>query len=166
LEYQLSLQIVASTLSPHYMDKPFWEHKALADMTAAEWESLCDGCALCCMHKLEDEETGEVFFTDIACKLLDIETCRCRNYAARSKLVKTCLTLAVDKTEVFAWLPGTCAYRRLNAGDKLPDWHPLISGDPDSVHAAGISVRGQATSELENSEPTVLRNLSMTSEGV
>ncbi len=143
------------------MDKPFWEHKALAEMTAAEWESLCDGCALCCMHKLEDEETGEIFFTNVACKLLDINTCRCMDYRARSKLVKTCLTLSSDKPEVFAWLPGTCAYRRLSENKKLPGWHPLISGDPDSVHEAGISVRGQATSELENSEPTVLRNLSL-----
>lgn len=143
------------------MDKPFWEHKALAEMTATEWESLCDGCALCCMHKLEDEETGDIFFTDVACKLLDIDTCRCRDYRARSRLVKTCLTLAPDKPEVFAWLPGSCAYRRLAEGNELPDWHPLISGDPESVHEAGISVRGQARSELENSEPTVLRKLSL-----
>lgn len=142
------------------MDKPFWEYKTLADMTVAEWESLCDGCAQCCMHKLEDEDTGEILFTDVACKLLDLATCRCTNYGARSRLVKACLVLAPDRPEVFAWLPGTCAYRRLAEGDALPEWHPLITDDLDSVHAAGISVQGKATSELENDEPTVFRNLS------
>lgn len=141
------------------MDKPFWERKTLAQMSVDEWESLCDGCALCCMHKLEDEETGDIFFTDIACKLLDIDTCRCTNYAARRRIVKTCLILAPDQPQVFEWLPRTCAYRRLADGDELPEWHPLITGDPDSVHAAGISMRGEATSELAADDPTVLRNL-------
>ena len=147
------------------MDKPFWEQKTLSEMTADEWESLCDGCALCCMHKLEDEDTGEVFFTDIACKLLDTGTCRCTNYSSRARLVKTCLILSPDKPQVFNWLPGTCAYRRLAAGRGLPEWHPLITGDPESVHKAGISMRGKATSETVTSEPTVLRNLSDDEEG-
>ena len=141
------------------MDKPFWERKTLAEMSVAEWESLCDGCALCCMHKQEDEDTGEIFFTDIACKLLDIGTCRCTDYSARARIVKTCLILAPDKPQVFEWLPRTCAYRRLANGENLAEWHPLITGDPESVHDAGISVRGKAISELDASEPTVLRNL-------
>ncbi len=142
------------------MDKPFWERKTLSQMTAPEWESLCDGCALCCMHKIEDEDSGEVFFTDIACKLLDTKTCRCTDYGSRSRLVKACLVLAPDKPQVFHWLPGTCAYRRLADGDGLPDWHPLITGDPESVHRAGISMRGKAISETVTSEPTVLQKLS------
>ena len=142
------------------MDKPFWERKTLSQMTAPEWESLCDGCALCCMHKIEDEDSGEVFFTDIACKLLDTKTCRCTDYGSRSRLVKACLVLAPDKPQVFRWLPGTCAYRRLADGDGLPDWHPLITGDPESVHTAGISMRGKAISETVTSEPTVLQKLS------
>ena len=142
------------------MDKPFWERKTLSQMTAPEWESLCDGCALCCMHKIEDEDSGEVFFTDIACKLLDTKTCRCTDYGSRSRLVKACLVLAPDKPQVFRWLPGTCAYRRLADGDGLPDWHPLITGDPESVHRAGISMRGKAISETVTSEPTVLQKLS------
>lgn len=154
------MQVFVSILILYYMDKPFWEHKMLADMSVAEWESLCDGCALCCMHKLEDEDSGEILFTDVACKLLDIESCRCTNYGARSRLVKACLILAPDKPAVFSWLPGTCAYRRLAEGDDLPPWHPLITGDFDSVHEAGVSVQGKATSERENSEPTVFRNLS------
>ena len=142
------------------MDKPFWERKTLSQMTAPEWESLCDGCALCCMHKIEDEDSGEVFFTDIACKLLDTKTCRCTDYGSRLRLVKACLVLAPDKPQVFRWLPGTCAYRRLADGDGLPDWHPLITGDPESVHRAGISMRGKAISETVTSEPTVLQKLS------
>ena len=142
------------------MDEPFWKRKTLADMTVAEWESLCDGCALCCMHKIEDEDSGDIYFTDIACKLLDTTTCRCTNYKARSTLVRSCLTLAPDKPQAFRWLPRTCAYRRLADGDELPGWHPLITGDPDSVHKAGISMQGKATSETVSNDPTVLRNLS------
>jgi len=141
------------------MDKPFWERKSLADMNATEWESLCDGCALCCMHKTEDEDTGEVFFTDIACKLLDTDACQCTNYRARSQLVKTCLILSPDESHVFSWLPRTCAYRRLAEGDTLPEWHPLISGDPNTVHEAGVSVRDWADSESNGNKPTVFRNL-------
>ena len=129
------------------MTDAYWKRKSLAEMTASEWEGLCDGCALCCMHKLEDEETGEVYYTDVACRLLDLDTCRCVDYARRAKEVAECFVLSADEPEMFAWLPATCAYRR------------LATGDPDSVHEAGISVRGRAVSENETRLYTVLQKL-------
>lgn len=142
------------------MTDEFWKRKSLDEMSKEEWESLCDGCALCCLQKIEDEDTGDVYFTDIACRLLDTETCRCTNYAERAKLVSDCLVLSADEPEAFHWLPDSCAYRRLADGKDLPEWHPLITGDANSVHEAGISAKGKMVSETATGQWTVLRRLS------
>jgi hypothetical protein len=141
------------------MTDEFWKRKSLAEMSETEWESLCDGCALCCLQKHEDEETGDVYFTDIACRLLDTQSCRCTDYSSRVKKVASCLVLSADEPEMFHWLPGSCAYRRLSEGKDLPDWHPLVSGDPNTVHEAGISAKGKVVSETETGQWTVLRKL-------
>jgi uncharacterized cysteine cluster protein YcgN (CxxCxxCC family) len=127
--------------------KRFWEDKSLGEMSRDEWESLCDGCGRCCLRKLEDEDTGEIAYTDVSCRLLDTASCRCRNYGRRLDLVEDCVRLTPKRLEQLRWMPSTCAYRLLYEGKPLPDWHPLLSGSATSVHAAGISVRGRATSE-------------------
>ncbi len=129
------------------MTSQFWKHKSLDEMTPDEWESLCDGCALCCMHKIEDEDTGEVFYTGEACELLDRSTGLCADYANRAAKVSDCVQLEPGNVDAFDWLPASCAYRLLARGQGLPDWHHLISGRTESVHEAGISMMGQAVSE-------------------
>ncbi len=127
----------------------FWETVPLRKMTQAEWEALCDGCGKCCLNKLEYDDTGEVAFTRVACRLLDCDTCRCSQYATRRDFVPECVQLTPARLDKVAyWLPRTCAYKLLHEGKPLYPWHPLISGDPATVHAAGVSVRGWAISEL------------------
>ncbi len=125
----------------------FWRRKTLEAMTAAEWESLCDGCGWCCVVKWIHPVTNEVHHTRVACRLLDIETCRCREYRARRRLMPDCVRLTPARVRAIDWLPKTCAYRRLKEGRDLPSWHPLVSGDPESVHRAGRSARGRLVPE-------------------
>jgi uncharacterized cysteine cluster protein YcgN (CxxCxxCC family) len=119
-------------------------------MTGAEWESLCDGCARCCLVKLEDEDTGEIHFTDVGCTFLDAGACRCRAYEDRDARMPDCVRLTPEVVPTLAWLPSTCAYRLVAQGQDLPAWHPLVSGDPGSVHEAGISVRGRVSGPEES----------------
>lgn len=125
----------------------FWERYSLKELSPAEWEALCDGCGRCCLHKLEYEDTGEIAYTRVACKLLDLATARCRDYPGRKRQVPDCVQLSPDNLDAINWLPATCAYRRLHEGRGLPRWHPLISGDPQSVQKARISVIGRVLPE-------------------
>ncbi len=129
--------------------RPFWQRKPLVELSPPEWEALCDGCGQCCRHKLEDEDTGQVFPTRVACQLLDTNSCRCSDYAHRHKTVPECITLSAETISRYHWLPKTCAYRRLAEGKDLAWWHPLVSGNPETVHQAGISARGQLINERE-----------------
>ena len=127
----------------------FWKNKALSEMTPEEWEALCDGCGKCCLYKLEDIGTAAIFYTNVACRLLDLHRCRCRDYQCRTSQVTDCLNLRQALPRALKWLPTTCAYRLLAEGKDLYDWHPLISGDPETVHQVGISIRGRAVRETQ-----------------
>jgi hypothetical protein len=128
---------------------PFWKTKTLDAMSRAEWESLCDGCGRCCLHKLRDEDTNELAFTNVACRLLTIETSRCADYDNRRRWVPDCVKLTPKRLKQIDWLPPTCAYRLVGEGRDLEWWHPLVSGDPETVHQAGVSVRGKAVRERD-----------------
>ncbi|MEM9708690.1 MAG: YcgN family cysteine cluster protein [Pseudomonadota bacterium] len=131
----------------------YWERVPMANMTKREWEALCDGCGRCCLNKLEDEDSGEVAFTRVACRLLDGDTCRCANYEIRHHFVPECVVLTPQTMDDVAYfMPRTCAYRLVHEGKPLYDWHPLVSGQSESVHEAGASVRGWTVPEFEVDE--------------
>lgn len=140
----MSAAIPRDGLRPRY-----WETTPLKKMTQTEWEALCDGCGKCCLNKIEDEETGEVALTRVACRLFDDTTCLCSNYETRKQYVPECITLTARTLDRHMyWLPETCAYKLLHQGKPLYDWHPLISGDPETMHQAGVSMRGATVSEV------------------
>lgn len=128
-------------------DAPYWRRKTLTEMTREEWEALCDGCGQCCLHKLEDADTGDIALTDVACRYLDLGTCQCGDYANRKTNVPDCVQLTPATAGTLKWLPQTCAYRLIAAGRPLAWWHPLVSGSSETVHEAGVSVRGEAVTE-------------------
>jgi len=132
-----------------HIEPDFWKTKTLSQLTRKEWEALCDGCAKCCLHRLEDEETREIYFTNVVCRLLDTETAQCTRYSERSVLVPTCVTMTLKDLDDPYWLPSTCAYRLLAEGKELPEWHPLCSGDPDSVFNSGNVILGRVVCETE-----------------
>ncbi len=128
-------------------ESPFWRTVPLEAMSDAQWESLCDGCGRCCLHKLRDEDSGVLAFTNVACRLLDQHSCRCRDYAGRQREVADCMSLRGQNLAEIDWLPPSCAYRLVAAGKDLPEWHVLRSGDADGVHRSGASVRARVVSE-------------------
>lgn len=127
----------------------FWETKTLAEMTLEEWESLCDGCGKCCLNKLEDEDSGHIFFTSVVCDLINLDSCQCTSYIERTTLVPECIDLKQHDFSQYNWLPATCAYRLLSDGQKLAGWHPLISGSSESVKDAGVSISSFAIKESQ-----------------
>ena len=132
----------------------FWSRKTLDQLNREEWESLCDGCGLCCLQKLEDDYTRRIYYTNVACKLLDLQTCQCSNYARRQEFVPDCIALTPGDADAYRWLPETCAYRLVAQGDELPPWHHLVCGDRDAVHRAGISRAGMMQPEASVPEET------------
>ncbi len=141
------------------MAENFWETKSLSQMNEPEWESLCDGCAQCCLCKVEDADTGTVHYTDVHCRHLNAATGRCGDYDRRTTLVPDCVKLTPENLHELSWMPATCAYRLLYENKPLAAWHPLISGDPNSVHAAGISVRGRCVSEAFVHETDIIERI-------
>lgn len=137
----------------------WWEQKRLAELSPEEWEALCDGCGKCCLIGLEDEDTGEIYLTDVACRLLDGESCRCRDYPNRKAQVPDCVQLTPENVPELAWLPKTCAYRLVAEGKPLKGWHPLVSGDPETVHRAGASVRGKTRPERKQKVRNLIRRI-------
>ena len=129
--------------------KGFWRHKKLTELSPEEWEALCDGCGICCLYKVEYEDTSEVDLTNIVCRFLDLECIRCQLYDDRHSAMPTCIKLTPSEVETIKWLPETCAYRLIMLGQPLPDWHPLESGNPQSIHDRGISVKGKVIRETE-----------------
>ncbi len=129
------------------MTEPFWKTKRLTEMSAEEWESLCDGCAKCCLLKLEDEDTGEIAYTRLHCRLLDAETCRCSDYENRKRHVPDCVKLTPEKIDQIQWMPRSCAYRLIHEGEDLPDWHHLVCGDRTRIHTEGHSIMGRTLPE-------------------
>ena len=129
-----------------------WWDKPLSELSADQWELLCDGCGKCCMAKLQDADTGKIYYTNIACKLFDAEQCCCTDYGHRTQRVSGCVSLSLERLHEFEWLPSTCAYRLRLDGLPLPDWHPLQSKDKESVHATGISMRGKSV-QFEQAGP-------------
>jgi len=127
----------------------FWKENSLTEMSREEWESLCDRCGKCCLHKLEDEDTGEIHYTDVACRFLDPETIKCGKYWVRQRFVGNCVVMTADMLDKLPWMPSSCAYRLLYEGKDLPEWHPLVSGDPDSMIKAGKTVKGRVVDERE-----------------
>ena len=138
--------------------KHFWETKSLKQMTKYEWESLCDGCGKCCLHKLEDIDTGEVSISNVTCSFLDEETCNCKDYSNREKNVPDCISLDLKNIKKLQWLPETCAYRLIDEGKSLYNWHHLISGSKSTIHEYGMSVRDYSINEskLNNAEEYIL----------
>ena len=131
------------------MTQPFWKTKTLSQLSKPEWESLCDGCGKCCLIQLEDEDSGLRLHTDVTCRLFNPDTCRCGDYTNRKQRVPDCVILTPKNVTELEWMPQTCAYRLIGEGKDLYDWHPLVSGDPMSVHKAGMSIRNQVISEDE-----------------
>ncbi len=134
-------------------DRPDWLDLPLDALNDAQWEALCDGCALCCLHKVEDVDSGDIHYSSVACRLLDLHSCRCLDYPNREAKVPACVTLTPERSSDFMSMPETCAYRLRHQGEALPEWHPLLTGDAESVHEAGISIRGRAVSERDVGEP-------------